>query len=74
MALINYYLGADQQAKLTELTSYAPINSDAKPKVDELTNTFPTSNVQDKGIKVDGAWWAKNQADVLTKWSAWLGG
>jgi putative spermidine/putrescine transport system substrate-binding protein len=31
MALINYYLGAAQQAKLTELTTYSPVNTDAKP-------------------------------------------
>lgn len=76
MAFINYYLGAQQQAKLTELTSYAPINSDAKPKVDALTKSFLTTNPDyaDMSLPVDTKWWAENQADVIEKWSAWLGG
>jgi putative spermidine/putrescine transport system substrate-binding protein len=76
MAFINYYIGAEQQAKLTELTSYAPINSDAKPDVDALTKSYLTTNPEyaDLSLPVDTKWWADNQADVIEKWSAWLGG
>lgn len=74
MALINYYLGAEQQAKLTELTSYSPINSDAKPKVDPATAEYLTSTPerQAQALKLDNAWWAENQEQVIPKWSDWL--
>ncbi|MBB3726891.1 ABC transporter substrate-binding protein [Nonomuraea dietziae] len=76
MAMINYYLGAQQQAKLTELTSYSPINTDAKPKLDELGTSFLTTRpeVADKRLTVDDKWWAENQPEMIEKWSAWLGG
>ncbi|MEU8246805.1 ABC transporter substrate-binding protein [Nonomuraea sp. NPDC048916] len=76
MALINYYLGAQQQAKLTELTSYAPINVDAKPNLDETAQRFlPTKpEVADKALKIDSKWWADHQSEMIEKWSAWLGG
>ena len=43
MALINYYLGAQQQAKLTELTSYSPVNVDSKPQLDDLAKAYLTT-------------------------------
>ncbi|WP_327590877.1 extracellular solute-binding protein [Nonomuraea sp. NBC_00507] len=76
MALINYYLGAQQQAKLTELTSYSPVNTDAKPKLDELGQSFLTTRPEaaSKALKIDANWWAENQEQMIEKWSAWLGG
>jgi len=76
MALINYYLGAAQQAKLTELTTYSPVNTDAKPQLDELTRSFLTTTParQAQAVPVDAAWWARNQDAMLQKWSDWLGG
>ncbi|MEU5546543.1 ABC transporter substrate-binding protein [Streptomyces sioyaensis] len=76
MALINYYLGAAQQAKLTKLTSYSPVNTDAKPKLDALGRNFLTTRpeVKAREIKTDGAWWAANQASLIEKWSSWLSG
>ncbi|GLW96114.1 ABC transporter substrate-binding protein [Microtetraspora sp. NBRC 16547] len=76
MALINYYLGAQQQAKLTELTSYSPINTDAKPGLDELGTSFLTTQpeVAPKAVPIDSKWWADNQPAMIEKWSAWLGG
>ncbi|MGW2512338.1 ABC transporter substrate-binding protein [Streptomyces scopuliridis] len=74
MALINYYLGAPQQNKLTELTSYSPINSDAKPEIDELASQYVTTTPerQAQALKIDNAWWAKNQEQTIQKWSDWL--
>lgn len=75
MALINYYLGAAQQEKLTELTTYSPVNTDAKPRLDELTSSFITTTKarQDQAVPVDATWWAANQDALLTHWSEWLG-
>ncbi|MCC4317376.1 hypothetical protein LL584_19080 [Streptomyces malaysiensis subsp. malaysiensis] len=74
MALINYYLGAAQQAKLSELTSYSPINSDAEPKIDKLAAQYLATapGRQAQALKVDNAWWAKNQEQIIQKWSDWL--
>jgi putative spermidine/putrescine transport system substrate-binding protein len=76
MALINYYLGAQQQAKLTELTSYSPVNTDAKPTLDPKGQSFLTTRpeVADKALKIDSKWWAEHQSEMIEKWSAWLGG
>jgi putative spermidine/putrescine transport system substrate-binding protein len=76
MALINYYLGAQQQAKLTELTSYSPINTDAQPNIDAATREYLTSTPerQAQALKVDSAWWAANQQGLVQKWSDWLAG
>ncbi|MGX6447110.1 ABC transporter substrate-binding protein [Patulibacter sp. S7RM1-6] len=76
MALINYYLGREQQERLTELTSYSPINVDARPDLDPLAQSFVTTTPerQRQALKVDNAWWAENQPRVIEKFTAWLAG
>lgn len=74
MALINYMVGPEQQAKLAELTSYAPIHDEAKPELDAVTESFLVTTHPDTALPIDNEWWADNQADVIEKWSAWLGG
>jgi putative spermidine/putrescine transport system substrate-binding protein len=74
MALINYYLGADQQAKLSELTSYSPINVDAKPQLDDLAKSYLTTTPE-RGkdrFPLDVAWWAKNNDAMNAAYSDWL--
>jgi putative spermidine/putrescine transport system substrate-binding protein len=74
MAMVNYYLGAQEQAKLTELTSYSPIHKDSKPKLDPLAQSFLTTTPekQAEAIKVDTQWWGQNQAAIIEKYGAWL--
>jgi len=57
------------------LTTYSPVNTDAKPQLDELTSSFITTTKarQDQAVPVDATWWAANQDALLTHWSAWLG-
>lgn len=74
MALINYYLGAQQQAKLTELTSYSPINVDSQPKLDDLARSYLTTTperVKDR-FPIDLAWWAKNNDAMVEAYTKWL--
>ena len=76
MAMINYYLGSEQQAKLTELTSYSPVNTDSKPKLDELAQSFVTTTperVKD-AFKLDNVWWAENHDEMVTAYTNWLAG
>jgi putative spermidine/putrescine transport system substrate-binding protein len=76
MALINYYLGADQQAKLSELTSYSPINVDAKPQLDELAQAYLTTSPERLADRfpIDLPWWAENQDAMITAYTDWLAG
>lgn len=76
MALINYYLGSEQLAKLTELTSYSPVNTDAKPNLDALAQSFVTTTPErtKDAFKLDNSWWAKNLDATLTAYTNWLAG
>jgi putative spermidine/putrescine transport system substrate-binding protein len=76
MALINYYLGAQQQATLSELTSYSPINVDAKPELDELTKSYLTTSPERLADRfpIDLSWWAENQDAMITAYTDWLAG
>ncbi|MDH6196892.1 putative spermidine/putrescine transport system substrate-binding protein [Mycobacterium frederiksbergense] len=76
MALINFYLGAQQQAKLAELTSYSPINVDAKPQLDDLARSYLTTTPErDKDrFAIDVAYWAEQQDEIAAKYTAWLAG
>lgn len=40
---INYAYGAEQQATWVEETAYSPLNTDAKPEIDELTKSYLSS-------------------------------
>ncbi|MEO6826913.1 MAG: ABC transporter substrate-binding protein [Microbacteriaceae bacterium] len=75
-ALINYYLGAQQQAKLTELTSYSPVNVDSKPKMDDLLKSFLTSAPERSAdvFKLDISWWAQHRDDIVSAYTSWLAG
>jgi putative spermidine/putrescine transport system substrate-binding protein len=74
MAMVNYYLGAEQQAKLTELTSYSPIHKDSKPKLDALGESFVTTSPekQKTAVPVDTEWWGQNLSAIIEKYGAWL--
>lgn len=76
MALINFYLGAQQQAKLAELTSYSPVNVDAKPALDDLAKSYltTTSERQQDRFPIDLGYWAKNRDMLATKYTDWLSG
>lgn len=73
-AMINYYLGAQQQAKLTELTSYSPINVDSKPALDPLAKSFLTTTPErSKDVfPIDLKWWAKNHDAAVSAYTNWV--
>lgn len=76
MAMINYYLGAEQQAELSELTSYSPVNVDAKPQLDPLAQEYLTTTperLQDR-FPIDLAWWADNHDKMVDAYTTWLAG
>ncbi|WP_240629733.1 ABC transporter substrate-binding protein [Specibacter cremeus] len=74
MALINYYLGKEQQEKLTEETSYSPVNVEAKPKLDAVGKKFLITDpaVASKTMVCNFDWWGKNYTNVAEQWVAWV--
>jgi len=72
---LNYYLGAKQTERLAELTSYAPVNVNAKPQLSDLakqwipdTERFKTSH------NPDVKWWSEHWQEFADRWSAWISG
>ncbi|MBC9927895.1 MULTISPECIES: ABC transporter substrate-binding protein [unclassified Leucobacter] len=75
-AYINFYLGADPQARLTEITSYSPVHMDAKPELSELGNEYLITNpeIAEQLVPTDASWWAKNYDAELERWLEWMQG
>ena len=73
-AAINYSIGAEQQAKMTELTSYGGVNIDAKPKMDETLSTWMTTEHLDTGIAPNVDFWVENYDALAAAWAGWATG
>lgn len=76
MALINHYLGAAAQAKVTEMTAYSPVHKDAAPQLSELGKQYLITEpeIAAKIVSTDTAWWAANYDAELERWVKWLQG
>jgi putative spermidine/putrescine transport system substrate-binding protein len=76
MAFIAHATSPEPQATLTENIPYAPIHSDAKPKVSgKLESYLPTQpDIKEKSVLVDQKWWADNYDDATQRWTAWQAG
>ena len=64
-------------AKISELLGVAPINSAAKPKLDEFSQqlaVFDPEVNSGETVVQDVSWYAKNFNDVSAKVTAWLAG
>lgn len=73
-AAVNYSLGADQQAKMTELTSYGGVNIDAKPQVDDLLAQWMTTEHLETGIAPNVDFWVENYDALAAAWAGWATG
>jgi len=73
-AAVNYSLGAEQQAKMTELTSYGGVNIDAKPQMDDLLTEFMTTEHLDTGIAPNVDFWVENYDALSAAWAGWATG
>ena len=72
---LNYYLGATQTARLAELTSYGPVNTNAKPNLDSLVQEWvPTNERFNTAVYPDIAWWSANWDEFTEKWNDWVTG
>lgn len=75
-ALINAYLGRSAQEKLTEATSYTPINTEAQPKVDESVAAFLTNTPERSalGYQQNIRFWVDNFQAASEQWGALMAG
>ncbi|MCQ9368828.1 ABC transporter substrate-binding protein [Brevibacterium sp. 91QC2O2] len=75
-AYINYALGAEQQKEMAELTSYSPVNVDAKPEFDEDAKKFDVSQpeILKQTIPQNGDYWGQNLDELNSTWADWLNG
>ena len=73
-AAVNYSIGAEQQAKVTELTSYGGVNTDAKPEVDDLLSEWITTERLDTGISPNVDFWVENYDALAAAWAGWATG
>ncbi|HDR9871723.1 TPA: extracellular solute-binding protein [Burkholderia cenocepacia] len=69
IAFLNFASQPKQQAKFTELASYATANSDGHPKVDSLSARFLP--VRENAVFINQGWWAKNFDAVNQRFVAW---
>jgi putative spermidine/putrescine transport system substrate-binding protein len=75
---INYAMGAEQQAKWTELSGYSPVNKNAAPKIDDLTKKYITTTPERAAtaVAVQLDFW-KDEAAVSAlqdRWSSVVAG
>jgi putative spermidine/putrescine transport system substrate-binding protein len=74
MAFINFAIGAEQQAKMSQLTSYSPVNVNADPEFDSMAQDFDIAReeISDQLVAVDIQYWA-DQAEMITEaYTNWL--
>lgn len=74
MAAVNFYVGAEQQARMTELTSYGPVNIDAKPALDEVGQRWLTTDHMDTAHKPNVDFWVENYDALASAWAGWATG
>jgi len=73
-AAINYYLGAKQQTVITEMSSYAPLNSAATPAPDEIRDAWLTDTQMMTAIAPQVDFWVANYGALETAWESWVTG
>jgi putative spermidine/putrescine transport system substrate-binding protein len=72
---MSFSISPGPQAKLTENTAYAPINSNSKPDVDELKAMFlPLGQDNGTAFLRNMGYWADHMDEATTKWTAWTTG
>lgn len=71
---LNYFLGAEQQARSAEATSYAPVNVDAKPNVPAQTAEWFVTTKLKTGTPRNANFWRENFDALSQGWADWATG
>ncbi|WP_349828939.1 extracellular solute-binding protein [Brevibacterium litoralis] len=69
-ALINAFIGAEQQTRHAELTAYPPVNPDAEPELDEFARPFDVSDPETLSqlVAPDHEYWGENVDELDEAW------
>jgi putative spermidine/putrescine transport system substrate-binding protein len=74
-SLINYYIGARQQAAVTERITYPGVNKNARPNLGPMAAEFqvdrPPFNDQQY---IDLDYWSRNIDALTDRWASWING
>lgn len=73
-AAINFFLGDQQQARMTELNSMSPVNVNAKPQTDAILADWLASPHLDTGHVSQIDFWVENYDALASAWAAWATG
>lgn len=73
-AALNYFLGESQQARASELTSFAPVNVDAQPALSETAELWFINDHLDTAYATDMGFWSDNFAALEAAWASWSTG
>lgn len=73
-AAVNYFLGADQQARMTQETAYGGVNVGSKPELDALTENWLPTNHLETGLKPNVDFWIENYDALAAAWAGWATG
>jgi len=75
-ALINAYLGKQEQEILAEQTAYTPVHKDAKPKLDKITAAFMVNTPEkiQQGYQWNIPFWTEHFQLTSEKWAALAAG
>jgi len=75
MQFISNAISPEPQGRLQNVIPYAAINVNAPASTgDELFQTYlPTTHIEE-GVIQDQTWWAENQDEATSKWTAWTAG
>jgi len=70
---INFATQVPQQERFAELMPYGPANSDAKPKLDEISKQMDlnAADVAPEAIMIDQQWYADNFDELSETWTKW---
>lgn len=71
-AYINFALGAERQAVMTEGSGYSGVNVDAKPELDALGNEFDIAQHMEGTVPQNAQYGAENLEALTADWSGYI--
>lgn len=71
-AAINFYLGAEQQSRMTELNSMSPVNVNAKPQTDEILADWLANTHLETGHVPQIDFWVEHYDALSEAWAGWV--
>lgn len=76
MALINFYLGVDQQNEFAAMNGSGPVNTEATPAYKGDAGSFQITNpaYADKVVKIDMNYWGQNYKMLDDSYNGWVSG